>query len=144
MATRANIKIMDHSPIIYKHSDGYPDWILPILTPYIEVFIKKRGPDAYYCIAGILREFHRQDLIQFRKIEDYLKMDMLDPKGLHDSFFLSYGIDTELDSGIEYLYLIDLNKKKIYIYHNLEDDMVMTDDKTLLREYLPDQTLEIE
>jgi len=54
MSTRCQIKIKDSKEKnyadgnihIYKHCDGYPSGVLPLLVPFVKRFFKERG---YVC-----------------------------------------------------------------------------------------------
>lgn len=67
MSTRAQIVIEDLEAIkLYKHCDGYPAGVLPVLEPCVEAFLKRRGWDPEYLLArlvmafGLAEERHRQ------------------------------------------------------------------------------------
>lgn len=57
MATRAVIKIegITHAQV-YKHWDGYPEATLPWLEKFNKTFTEKRGDDAEYRFAQLLRD----------------------------------------------------------------------------------------
>ncbi len=59
MSTRAIIRLQSNEvPIaIYKHSDGYPSEVIPVLAPFIKRFFKNRGNDPQYLMAQIVRAF---------------------------------------------------------------------------------------
>ena len=72
MSTRCQITILKTSAgfqetggiFIYKHSDGYPSGVLPILMPLAKLFTQKRPNDAPYLLAQIVRAFAIQDHIK--------------------------------------------------------------------------------
>ena len=47
---------------VYKHGDGYPAGVLPVLRPLVEHFNTERGRDDAYLLAQILRAFAFADL----------------------------------------------------------------------------------
>ena len=66
MSTRCHIQVKEASgkiyPVmIYKHSDGYPEGVLPFLKSFASRFFHDRGDDAEYCVAQILRHWAIED-----------------------------------------------------------------------------------
>ena len=56
MATRSTIKIQGvYYAKVYKHFDGYPDGMIKWLTEFNDRFNKRRGHDAEYKFAQLLR-----------------------------------------------------------------------------------------
>jgi len=104
MSTRSNIVVKGNDSVIYKHCDGYPEGILPILVPFLKIFKSNRGNDPHYCLASILREFTRQEIIHS---DDWFKVV---DKGSETprEFCMSYGIQTWISEDIDYLYVVDL------------------------------------
>lgn len=87
MSTRAMIDIEGLDNIyFYKHSDGYPGDIVPILQSLIDKFKVDRGWDAEYLMAHICREFTR-----------------------NTEGFLGYGICNKKHGDISYFYTIRKN-----------------------------------
>lgn len=103
MSTRCQIAIKDgnglHSIKIYKHSDGYPNGVLPTLKPFVKNFVAQRGPDIEYCLAQIVRRF---------AIKEYSDYNGIEPIPAYR--YVGWGIDTELHGDIEYLYVVDLSQ----------------------------------
>lgn len=67
MSTKAQIVVEDLEAIkLYKHCDGYPAGVLPVLEPCVEAFLQRRGWDPEYLLArlvmafGLTQERHRQ------------------------------------------------------------------------------------
>ena len=66
MSTHCTIKVQDSAVSIFKHYDGYPDEMIPLLTKYIKEFDAKRGlgePDMFlaYLIYRLKQdEFNEQ------------------------------------------------------------------------------------
>lgn len=103
MSTRCQIVIKDgesFNPIkIYKHSDGYPNGVLPTLEPFIKDFVVNRGPDVEYCLAQIVRHF---------AVKDFVRNDKKEVPS--SSRYIGWGLDTELHGDIEFLYIVDLSQ----------------------------------
>lgn len=92
MSTRAQIVIMEDDntvyPVkIYKHYDGYPEGVIPILAPFTLEFAQGRGADPEYFIAQCLGRFARADY---------------GPGGAN---YTGWGLCTEYHGDIEYLYI---------------------------------------
>lgn len=100
MSTRCQIKIKDSEDniFIYKHWDGYPKKVIPILKPFVDKFIKERGQDDAYLLAQIIRHF---------AIEEYKSGEL--------SEFTGWGLDCDQHGDIEYLYEVDGQTGDIYI-----------------------------
>ncbi len=105
MSTRGQIAFEDedgilHGAYIYKHSDSYPEGVLPTLKPFVAAFIRERGCDPVYMSAQLIRAF---------AIADQKELDAMpeeDRKLYASSRFLGWGISTVLHGNIEYLYVI--------------------------------------
>ncbi|RYM39436.1 histidine kinase [Meiothermus sp. PNK-Is4] len=89
MSTKAQIVVEDLQTIkLYKHSDGYPSGVLPVLEPCVEAFLQRRGWDPEYLLAqvvmafGLTQERHRQ------------------------TQFLGYGLSDEWYADIEWVYRV--------------------------------------
>lgn len=103
MATRCQIVIQDEGhgiyPCkIYKHWDGYPDHILPILVPFTEKFFQRRGHDESYFLAQVIRHFAIQETKNFLSS----KSKEQDP----ESDLLGWGVTPDWHGDIEYLYVV--------------------------------------
>ncbi len=104
---------------IYKHSDGYPEGVLPVLVPFAKHFKAHRGHDPSYCVAQIIRAFMLTDL------EHSQKMDLEQEKenarkdsvgGLLSTMkwekntreqVTGWGIDDAIHGDIEFLYVVN-------------------------------------
>lgn len=66
MSTRCQIKLREteNNIYIYKHSDGYPEGVIPTLKPFVDRFFKNRGYDPDYLLAQIVRQFAAKDYEQ--------------------------------------------------------------------------------
>ena len=103
MSTRCQIHVKGSPILIYKHCDGYPEGVLPVLKPFAKEFAKKkkkkkRGEDPDYCLAQIIRAF---------AIEDYINSPEFTPK---KGYFTGWGVDTCIHADIEFLYVVDSKK----------------------------------
>jgi len=116
MSTRAQIKLKDSEDNIhiYKHSDGYPQGVMPVLAPFVERFMKNRGYDASHLLCQIVRVFAVRGHINSCMETD----DMYKPKpGDYFSFdgdYIGWGLDCCKHGDIDYLYEID-DEGSIYI-----------------------------
>lgn len=107
MGTRCQIQIEGNKALLYIHSDGYPDGILPTLLPFVEKFVKGRGDDPEYMLARMTQEFTNdsdQCAEEFRK-------KMAEKPGLLSNMpkersLIGFGIDCDIHGDIEYLYLV--------------------------------------
>ncbi len=103
MSTRAQIVVEGNDNIkIYKHNDGYPEGVLPILTNLLEQFVTERGNDPDYCTAQILMAFARDE----------------------QPSMLGWGLDCKIHSDIKYLYFVVLAERKIRIYSPDQDGVL--------------------
>lgn len=98
MSTRTQIKVKGSPVYIYKHHDGYPDYILKVLQPMLKKHLEERGNDIEYAVANIMKVF---------AIEEY---DLFKEQKM-----AGYGVGIELHGDIDYLYLVDLNEKSIIV-----------------------------
>jgi hypothetical protein len=111
MSTRSQIKLKNSSDNIhiYKHWDGYPEDVLPVLVPFVQDFMASRGYDECYMLAQIVRAFavadHKYNEEQAKKKNPELFSG--DDKSPYR--FLGWGLDLEHHGDIEYLYEIDEN-----------------------------------
>lgn len=105
MSTRSQIKLKN-SPDnihIYKHSDGYPEGVLPVLVPFVQEFMASRGYDECYMLCQLVRRFAVLDYLEeqeWNAKHPTLKSD-------YRTGFLGWGLDCERHGDIEYLYEID-------------------------------------
>jgi hypothetical protein len=116
MSTRAQICIKRDTEgfqktggiYIYKHHDGYPEGVMPILKPFVEAFVKTRGDDPDYLLCQIVREFALADAR-----DDGLRPIPFDADSQYR--FTGWGLDTVKHSDTEYLYEIDAETGAIFI-----------------------------
>lgn len=94
---------------IYKHSDGYPEGVMPVLQGLVTRFHNKRGNDPEYLLAQIVRQFAIEDNKEgYSPAQDY---------------FTGWGLDTIEHGDIEYLYEVDSATGKVYINGRLGGDI---------------------
>jgi len=64
MSTRAQIVVEGIEEVkFYKHSDGYPEGMLPVLEPFLKGFLKRRGCwDPEYLLARLVMTFGLTDI----------------------------------------------------------------------------------
>ena len=89
MSTRAQITIDGQPVYLYKHGDGYPEGVLPLLEAFTQSFFKGRGYDPEYFMARLAHAF----------VNEF-------PDG-----FTGYGIDCEIHGDIEFLYVVSKDGK---------------------------------
>lgn len=113
MSTRSQIKYKDSASniYIYKHSDGYPEGVLPVLVPFVQEFFKHRGDDEAYFLAQCVRRFAIEDAKRDAVFASQFPSDARFAKTFE---FLGWGLDCEEHGDIEYLYEVD-NKGNIYV-----------------------------
>jgi hypothetical protein len=112
MSTRCQIGIYrarekgfgEWEALIYKHCDGYPEGVLPIIKPFLERFSKERGlTNTEYVAAWLLHELiatHTNDGIKHAK--EWGSPGM--PEDGKD--WLGHGICKIMHTDIEYFYKI--------------------------------------
>lgn len=108
MSTRSQIafygdkeqELKSWDALIYKHSDGYPEGVLPLLEKFCRAFDKQRGlSDAEYASAWYLiwlGKEREENLARYRK--DSTAMPGFD--------FIGLGISKDLHGDIEYFYAV--------------------------------------
>lgn len=88
-----------HPVYIYKHSDGYPRGVMPILGPLIAHFNKTRGADAPYLVAQIVRAFAVADFQHDAKSTQSM---------------IGWGLDNSFHGDVEFIYYIKASKTQGY------------------------------
>lgn len=116
MSTRCQIKIKDSDKKnyadgnihIYKHSDGYPSDVLPVLVPFVKRFFKERGFDPIYLLCQIVRVFAVRDFQEAQ--EKRYKSFKKEGDNFHSrQDYQGWGLDCDRHGDIRYLYEIDEN-----------------------------------
>ena len=145
MSTRSQIKLRSNDPAfssergeskiyIYKHSDGYPEGVIPYLWPIVKEFHKNRGcNDGSYLLCQIIRHMavmeHKESVEAIKKMrdrQDKFDLDTLkdweaDPTFLYRQGSLGWGLDCVAHGDVEFLYEID-SKGKIYINGKVQSE----------------------
>ena len=114
MSTRAQIVVEKNEKVkFYKHSDGYPSGVLPVLRDLLPLFAKHRGFDPEYLTAHIVaayikdgEEGRREYILSMAQAhpEDKYFTDRL--KRIDTPSFTVYGLDTVWHGDIEYAYRV--------------------------------------
>lgn len=107
MATRCQIIVegLDENKI-YKHWDGYPEGVMPVLKEVVHRFKEERGWDNEYLLAQIVRFFayndneNRQNILDSVEYSNRLKDSYKKPS------ILGWGISNLWHSDIEYMYMV--------------------------------------
>lgn len=112
MSTRANIVLTDGTDelIFYRHSDGYPEGTLPTLKQFLDLVEEGIIRDNVGQAAGWLI------LIGAREYGVKLDRSEIDPPSLGAGMQWKVGAyepTTELHGDIEFLYVVDLEKRTI-------------------------------
>ncbi len=106
MSTRCQVSIEGSPVLIYKHSDGYPEGVLPTLTPFVRSFFAVRGNDPSYlaarCLAALVAESDKARTARARKCTAEERKRY----GYDKPDCLGFGLDTDLHGDIEYFYTI--------------------------------------
>jgi len=120
MSTRAQIgfydtddhKISGWDALVYKHSDGYPEGVLPLLQDFCRMFNKNRGlSDSEYAAARYVTALCNQrekDLMEWRKESPHAF-----PKGDKPDL-LGVGISKDFHGDIEYFYAVSPHRIAVY------------------------------
>lgn len=110
MSTRSQIRYRnsENNILIYKHSDGYPSGVLPLLIPFVEDFFKSRGDDECYFLAQCIRHFAVED---FKRETE---KDGDDSVFATPYRFLGWGLDCAQHGDVDYLYEVD-DKGNIFV-----------------------------
>lgn len=129
MSTRAQICIKRDTPgfketggiYIYKHSDGYPEGVTPVLTDIVSRFHKNRGDDACYLLCQIVRAFAAVE--RDKALASQARGDRWGVPKPGERFgyseYTGWGLDTVEHDDIEYLYEVDSATGKIYVNGSL-------------------------
>lgn len=112
MSTRSQITIEGQPIYFYKHSDGYPEGVLPTLEPFVAHFFKHRGYDPVYFIARLCMAFGEAER---RSNEEFAANRLARGQAPFDyddeCSCLGYGLDLEIHGDIEYLYVVSAKGK---------------------------------
>lgn len=118
MSTRCQIGIYtddkkalkDYSALLYKHCDGYPEGVLPVIEPFLKDFAFRRGlDDIEYLAAWLLYE------IMNDHVEHNKEMSKAYPSvSATGKDYLGHGICTKFYAGIEYYYAVTPTQIRVY------------------------------
>lgn len=106
-------ELMKPNQLIYKHWDGYPEEVLPILLPFLQMFQDKRGlDDTEYCSAWTLWHLISKQVNYNRQSLDSNEEDVtgIDCTG--------YGICKNMHGDISYYYRVDPQGLTVYKVNN--------------------------
>lgn len=97
-----NSKLKSWEALIYRHSDGYPEGVLPDIIPFLRWWKGSRGiSDLEYCSARLLQylcnQYDGTDIVN----KDYTGT-------------LGHGICNQFHGDIEYFYFVYPNGVKVY------------------------------
>jgi len=98
-------KLKNPLVLIYKHSDGYEEGILPQLIEFHKLFIDSRGYDE---------EYYPARLIQFLTNHSDKELASFTDRDKKIVDLLGYGISQGLHGDIEYYYAIYENRIEVY------------------------------
>lgn len=127
MSTRSQLAIYESetSPVqnpadgvfLYRHSDGYPESVIPDVLPFLRWFNEKRGiSDTSYCAARLMAH-----LI---KLGDTHTAEFLGGIGKTSGNFgetTGFGIDTTIHGDIEFFYHISPTAIRVLDVVNADD-----------------------
>lgn len=139
MGTRSNVqfKYGNEKYQLYKHWDGYPDYMIPDIAEFIK-WNKGRSDDISYTVANY---------IVWSKLKhcDDPKKEFADPNGnsvLHTGIGLTQVTKDFDGSYIEWFYVVDLKKQTVSVYNPKEKtgEVSFSSDEKLekLLTYVPD------
>jgi hypothetical protein len=133
MSTRCQIgfyyddnDLMKPDALIYKHSDGYPDGVLPILVPFLKLFQERRGlDDVEYVAAWTMHHLIAEAIGRNKEFyEKYHKDGFNNPFAYPDGITcLGYGISNDFHGDLDYYYAVRRNKLEVYKVNYCEDDI---------------------
>jgi len=112
--------ITEWSALIYRHSDGYPDGVLPDIQPFLEKWAKGRGlADVEYISARLLQYLCNEYDCDMRVHEEKNKKEWEAqgkeyPEHCRFSGKLGHGICKDFHGDIEYFYRIHPDVIEVY------------------------------
>lgn len=100
-----------HQALLYRHSDGYPQGVLPEITPFLSWWIGTPwiGIDIEYCAARLLQYLCNEHDRGFKRSWEELRGESEGYTGK-----LGYGIANEFHGDIEYYYAIFPDRIDVY------------------------------
>lgn len=120
MSTRAQIKVSDQPIYIYKHSDGYPEGVMPTLEPAVKYFHEQRGYDPEYMVARILMAFAlAEEKFRQERIKEFERLRNSTEERLYKMYskpeVLGFGLDLQVHGDIQYMYHVDARTGEIRV-----------------------------
>lgn len=96
--------------LIYRHSDGYPDSVVPDILPFIEAFKEKRNDTEYLaaCLVAYLKNWHCGQSFYKNGDEQNIKINNF------ETDVLCHGISKVIHMDIDYYYVVDANN--LYVF----------------------------
>lgn len=122
MSTRSQIgfyktketPLKKHTALIYRHSDGYPNAVLPDIIPFLRWWKSKRGiNDLEYVSARLLQYLCNEYDGRAKEIEKEIGKTALSNDGDYTGIY-GHGICNDFYGDIEYFYKIYPNGIQIY------------------------------
>jgi len=104
MSTRTQIMVEGQPCKLYKHSDGYPSEVVPVLFPFIQHFMQHRGWDECYMSARLVEAFAIQNSQELVEYTEFCKRQNREPD--KQNALIGLGIDCEWHDDLEWVYVI--------------------------------------
>ncbi len=123
MSTRCQIgfykngekELTDWEALIYRHSDGYPEGVLPDIIPFLLWFKEDRGiSDLEYCSARLLQYLCNEYDGHEKEMEKKFPSMRRRHKDENFTGTLGHGICKQFHGDIDYFYYIYPNAIKVY------------------------------
>lgn len=109
-----NATLTKWEALIYRHSDGYPEEVLPDIIPFLKWWKSKRGiNDLEYCAARLLQWLCNECDGRSKEIKKEIGKTALSNSGDYTGIY-GQGICKAFHGDIEYYYAIYPNKVQIY------------------------------
>ena len=109
-------KLNDWDVLIYRHSDGYPERVIPDIQPFLEWWDKVRGiSDTNYCGVRLLQYLcNKYD----KERTEIIEKIMFNPLAVKEKNYLTgiygYGVCKSFDYGAEYFYKVYPGNIEVY------------------------------
>ena len=114
---------MDFEALIYKHNDGYPSGVLPLLFNFLRRFDEDRGiQDTEYCAARYLGALLAADRAW---LEDCNRRNP-EKTGAY-STNIGYGISRSFHGDLDYFYRVNAKEKTVEVHRLIRDGRTKTD-----------------
>ena len=106
MSTRAQVMVSGNDVKIYKHSDGYPSNVMPILQKLLPAFKEGRGFDDQYLPAHLCNTFVQKTKDGWKN-RAKRRPDLYPKEKVNTYSFLGHGLTTRFHYDIAYFYFIN-------------------------------------